>query len=125
MYSIGDFIIRIKNATLARKETVSVQYSNLKEHVARLLQHGGYVNEVQHDQDKRVLNVSLAYKGKEPIITGLQIVSKPGLRVYKKSSELAHPRSIKRAIVSTPQGVMFGDEARDKKLGGEVIANIW
>lgn len=126
---IADMLTRIRNAVAVRHETVTVPASKMKVAIARILKEEGFIRdyEVYQEGPRRMLRIHLKYTGKkEPVITGLKRVSKPGLRVYVQRSEI--PRvygGLGIAIISTPQGVMTGQEAWRRRLGGEVIAYVW
>ena len=125
--NIGDFIIRIKNANLSGKETVSVYTSKNKVAVADALVRAGYIKSFSKNSTGRLLEVVLSYKAdKTPKITNVQRVSKPSRRVYQKSSELKPFKSGYGAvIISTPAGVLSNKEAVKQKVGGEVLFKIW
>jgi small subunit ribosomal protein S8 len=122
-------LARIRNALVARHDYTDVPASKLKMAVAAVLKQEGYIKgfEPVAEGIHAKVRVHLAYGGKrEPMITGLDRVSKPGLRVYAGSGEI--PRvygGLGIAILSTPQGVMTGKEARKRGLGGEVLAYVW
>ncbi|MBI4317124.1 MAG: 30S ribosomal protein S8 [Chloroflexi bacterium] len=125
---IADMLTRIRNALLARHEYVLVPASKIKISIARILKEEGFIRDFELLKDKqRTLKLWLSYSGKkEPVLTGLRRISKPGLRVYSKSSEM--PRvlgGLGVAIVSTPRGLMTAHQARRLKVGGEVICYIW
>jgi small subunit ribosomal protein S8 len=126
---IADMLTRIRNAVNARHENVSVPASKLKLAIADVLRREGFIEnfEVVEEGPKRSLKVRLRYTGKrEPMLSGLQRVSKPGLRVYVQKGEI--PRvygGLGVAILSTPQGVMTGQDAWRRKIGGEVLCYIW
>ena len=126
---IADMLTRIRNAVNARHENVSVPASKLKMAIADVLRREGFIEnfEVVEEGPKRSLKVRLRYTGKrEPMLSGLQRVSKPGLRVYVQKGEI--PRvygGLGVAILSTPQGVMTGQDAWRRKIGGEVLCYIW
>lgn len=122
-YPIGDFLIRVKNAALARNHEIVVTNSKLVENVALLLEKEGYLEGIKKEKGK--LFVRLAYRRKEPVILGLKLVSSPGLRVYKGVFELEKKKGYSTFIVSTPEGVLTAMGAIKKRLGGEVIAEIW
>ncbi len=125
---IGDMLTRIRNAALARKTTVDLPTSGVKLAVAKLLSKEGYLvsaEEVSSDNGK-VLHLELAYEGREPVLTGVKRISKPGLRWYvnkKKIPMVMGGTGI--AIVSTPQGVMSGKDAKTKGIGGELLCEVW
>jgi len=126
---ISDMLARIRNALVARHDFTDMPASKVKLAVAEVLKKEGYIKdfETQADAVQGKIRVHLAYGGKrEPMITGLDRVSKPGLRVYTGAGEI--PRvygGLGIAIVSTPQGVMTGKEARKRGVGGEVLCYVW
>ncbi len=128
--TVADMLTRIRNATMARHQTTKIPATRMTRSIARVLQEEGFIAEFEEEQEgvKRNLVVSLKYKGKnrQPLITALKRVSKPGLRVYSNRKEL--PRvlgGIGIAIISTSQGIMTDREARHQGLGGEVLCYIW
>ena len=121
-YPVGDFLIRVKNASLARRKTVDFPANKFVAAVAECLVKERYLDDAQTDQG--VLRVSLSYRKKEPMITAVKLVSKPGLRVYMKVEDLVKIKSPSILILSTPDGIMSSREAIKKKLGGEVIVKI-
>ncbi len=129
---IADMLARLKNAVMRRHESVSMPASNMKIAIARILKEEGFIRDFEvireaPDSPKRTLRIWLRYTGKkEPVLTGVKRVSKPGLRVYAKAREM--PRvlgGLGIAIVSTPRGVMTAHEARRQNVGGEVLAYVW
>ena len=126
---IADMLTRIRNAVMARRDTVEMPSSTMKVAIARVLKDEGFVREVRVLEDRpfKMLRVDLSYTGKkEPVLTGLKRISKPGLRVYTKAAAI--PRvygGLGLAIISTPKGVMSGQQARRQNLGGEVICHVW
>lgn len=125
-YPVGDFVTSIKNAALAHKTQVSVPYSNMKEQIARVLVKEGYLSEITKDKKENLLKVSLAYRDREPLVSGAKNISKPGVRIYAKSREIPFvPGGIGVTLVSTPEGIMSGNQAKKKGLGGEIIAQVW
>jgi small subunit ribosomal protein S8 len=126
---IADMITRIRNALIAGHEAVQVPASKMKIAMAKVLKKEGFIKdfEVVPEGVKRIIRIDLAYSGKkEPSITGLRRVSKPGLRVYVQKREI--PRvygGLGIAILSTPQGVMTGQEAWRRQVGGEVLCYVW
>ena len=126
---IADMLTRIRNANAMRYKEVEVPASRIKLEIARILKEEGYISDVKIKKDKvqdvMVLNLKYGEK-KERVITGLKRISKPGLRVYVKNDEI--PRVLNGlgiAIISTSKGLMTDKEARNAKLGGEVLAYIW
>lgn len=124
---IADFITRIRNAQAAGLEEVKAPSSKLKERIAKILEIEQYIqsSRVETNDGKKTLIVSLKYDGNKPKIQRIDRVSKPGLRIYRKASELPRVMSdIGIAIVSTSAGIMTNKEARRRKLGGEVICEV-
>ena len=125
---IADMLTRIRNANSARHETVDVPASNMKKAIAAILLEEGYIKNYQVIEDGKqgVIRSALKYVGKEKVISGLQRVSKPGLRIYKNTEEL--PKVLKGlgiAIISTSKGIMTDKKARQENVGGEVLAFVW
>lgn len=128
--TIADMLTRIRNATQARHQTTLIPSTKMTRSIAKVLKEEGFIADYSEDGDgiKRNLVVALKYKGKnrQPIITALKRVSKPGLRVYSNRKEL--PRvlgGIGIAIISTSSGIMTDREARRQGLGGEVLCYVW
>ena len=127
--TIADMLTRIRNANAMRYNEVSVPASKLKIELARILKEEGFIEDykiVDKDVQGNIV-LTLKYgKNKERVITGLKRISKPGLRVYAKSSEIPKVlNGLGIAIISTSQGIMTDKEARKQNLGGEVLAYIW
>ena len=126
---IADMLTRIRNANSAKHETVDVPVSNMKKAIADILLEECYIKsyEIIDDGKQGMIHITLKYgANKEKVISGLQRVSKPGLRVYAGRDEL--PRVLKGlgiAIVSTSKGIMTDKKARAEKIGGEVLAFVW
>jgi small subunit ribosomal protein S8 len=126
---IADMLTRIRNAVTAKHEFVNIPASKMKVAIANVLQREGFIHsyEMAEDGPRKLMRVQLNYTGKkEPVLNGLQRVSKPGLRVYVQKREI--PRvygGLGIAILSTPQGVMSGQDAWRRSIGGEVICYVW
>ena len=126
---IADMLTRIRNANSARHDTVDVPASNMKKSIAQILLDEGYIKSYQivDDGTQGVIHITLKYLGKkQPALSGLKRVSKPGLRIYAGADEL--PKVLKGlgiAIVSTSKGVMTDKKARENHIGGEVLAFVW
>ena len=126
---VADMLTRIRNANSAKHETDDVPASKLKKAIAQILLDEGYIKayNVVDNGNQGVIHITLKYLGKkQAALSGLRRVSKPGLRVYAGADEL--PRVLKGlgiAIVSTSQGVMTDKKAREKHIGGEVLAFVW
>ncbi len=126
--TIADMLTRIRNANAMRYNEVSVPASKLKIELARILKEEGFIKgyKVVKDDAQGSIVITLKYVNKERVITGLKRISKPGLRVYAKSSEIPKVlNGLGIAIVSTSKGIMTDKEARKQNLGGEVLAYIW
>lgn len=121
-YPVGDFLIRLKNAGLARQRIVEVPFTKLVRDVAKILEREGYLDEVSV-KGGAVL-ARLKYKKKEPVLLNIHLVSRPGLRVYMGVDALAKKKGPSIFVVSTPQGIVMSKDAIKKRVGGEVIAEI-
>ncbi|MCH9054762.1 30S ribosomal protein S8 [Parathermosynechococcus lividus] len=128
--TIGDMLTRIRNANLARHQSTTIPATRMTRSIAQVLKAEGFIRDYEERGDgiQRQLVVALKYRGKQrqPIITALKRVSKPGLRVYANSREL--PRvlgGIGIAIISTSSGIMTDREARQQGIGGEVLCYVW
>ncbi|MDX1607634.1 MAG: 30S ribosomal protein S8 [Candidatus Spechtbacterales bacterium] len=129
MDPIADMLTIIRNAQAVGKETVKVSYSNIKFNLAKIMEAAGLVEGVEKkgSKVKPVIIIALKYKENgEPAITSLRRVSKPGQRIYLGYRDI---RSVKSgygmSVISTPHGLLSGDDAKKKKVGGELIAEIW
>ena len=126
---IADLLTRLRNAVTVRHDFVLVPASKMKIAIARILREEGFIRdyEVLLDNPQRTLKVYLNYTGKkEPLLHGLRRVSKPGLRVYVQKREI--PRvygGLGIAILSTPQGLLTGQHAWRRQVGGEVVCYVW
>lgn len=127
--TIGDFIIRLKNAGVVGKASVSSPYSKLRHAVAKKLVEAGYLDRVVvHGEAaaKKTLEVTLRYDGGAHRISGVKRISKPGRRLYTKAAQL-HPVKFGKGhlILSTPAGILTNEEAKAKQVGGEQLFIIW
>lgn len=123
----ADMLTRVRNAQAAQKKSVEMPSSKLKVAIAEVLKQEGYVKDcqVKNVNGKPTLSISLKYHDGKPVISMIKQVSKPGLRVYEKASELPEVLGgLGVAIVSTTQGVMTDRAARVKRLGGEVLCLV-
>ncbi len=126
---IADMLTRIRNGLMARHDFTDMPASKIKISLAETLKKEGFVRdyEVRQEGVRRTIRVHLAYTDKrEPTITGIQRISKPGLRVFVQKRDA--PRvygGLGIAIISTSQGLLTGGEARKRGLGGEVICHVW
>ncbi|MBU6228501.1 MAG: 30S ribosomal protein S8 [Cyanobacteria bacterium REEB459] len=128
--TIADMLTRIRNANLARHQTVSIPSTRMTRSIAQVLKEEGFIADFSEaaETGRPQLLIALKYKGKtrQPIIRNLTRVSKPGLRVYSNRKEL--PRvlgGIGIAIISTSSGIMTDRDARRQGVGGEVLCYIW
>jgi small subunit ribosomal protein S8 len=124
---IADMLSRIRNAIMVRREEVVIPYSKMKAEIANILAKEGYIEKVEKVDDGKSLKLTFKLiDGKQKVIQGLRRISKPGLRVYSESKDLPKVLSgLGIAIISTSAGLMTDREAREKKLGGEVLAYVW
>jgi len=132
MYPIADMLISIRNAQNASKEHLLVPFSKVKFEIAKILQEAGFVTEIERKKKKiqkteqNFIEIKIS-KDKQPhLISGIKLVSKPSRRVYTKKAEIKPVMSgYGISIISTPKGIMNGEEARKQNLGGELIAEVW
>ena len=126
---IADMLTRIRNAIVAKHDSVEMPTSKMKEEIAKILVSEGYIKDysVQGEGIEKKLVIGLKYGAKgERVIVGLKRVSKPGLRIYATCDELPKVLGgLGVAIISTPKGVMTDREARKNRHGGEVLAYVW
>ena len=124
---IADMLTRIRNAQRAARPAVDIPHSKMKESIAHILKREGYVSEVGVEgKAVKKLAVKLKYQGRRGVIEGLKRVSKPGLRNYVGATDIPRVRGgLGIAIVSTPEGLMTGIQARKKNLGGELVCYVW
>ncbi len=132
---ISDMLTRIRNGVLAEHSTVALPNSKMKSAIAQILKDEGYisgfeiVDDTKHPAQK-VLRIRLKYIGerreRRPVITGLERISRPGMRVYTGKMEIPWVLSgMGVAIISTPKGVMTGQRARQLGVGGEILCKVW
>jgi small subunit ribosomal protein S8 len=128
--TISDMLTRIRNACMVKHPTTQVPSTNMTRSIARVLKEEGFINEFEETGEgiQKYLAISLKYHGKnrQPTISKLKRVSKPGLRVYSRRKDI--PRvlgGIGIAIVSTSRGVMTDREARRQGVGGEILCYVW
>lgn len=127
-YPIADMLVRIKNAYLARRGSVTIPYSKTKHGLASILFKRGFIENVKlkKSQARKELVVTLKFSKRKAALRDVKIVSKPSLRVYVSQKDI--PRGYGRlgiVIISTSKGLMTGDMARKKGLGGEFIGKVW
>ena len=126
---IADFLTRVRNANNARHTKVEIPASNLKKSMADILKSEGFVKDVEFVEDGKqgIVRIFLKYgQNNERVITGLKRISKPGLRVYVKNTEVPKVlNGLGIAILSTSKGIMADKEARQQQVGKEVLAYVW
>jgi small subunit ribosomal protein S8 len=125
---IADMLTRIRNAQMAGNVEVSMPASNFKISIAKLLHQKGYLEEVAifTEKEKRYLKLKLKYLENSPAIAGIKQRSKQGQRIYVSYRDIPRVKDGQGvAVISTPGGVLSGDDAKKKKLGGEYVCDIW
>lgn len=120
----GDFLIRIKNAVLAGRPDLSVPKNKQVVSVSKLLVRSKYLSRVEDNKDG-TLTVFPERDGKKFKISGVRNFSRPGLRRYLRAASIPRPTRAGMVIISTSKGVMSGEEAKKKNLGGELLAEVW
>ena len=125
---IADMLTRLRNATEARKATLSLPYSKLKSEIAQILKKEGYIKDSSFEtvDGHQQITIQTKFINKTSAISGLKRVSRPGLRRYVGAGEI--PRVLGGmgiAILSTSRGILSGHEARKQNIGGELLAYIW
>jgi small subunit ribosomal protein S8 len=126
---IADMLTRVRNASAARHREVTLPSSKVKREIARILAEEGFIESFSTQpgdvQEQLVLHLRYV-EGKTPVVSGLKRISKPGLRVYARKTEI--PRvlgGLGIAVLSTSRGIMTGSQARKLNLGGEVVCYVW
>lgn len=126
---IADFLTRIRNANMAKHDSVEIPASNIKKSLTEILKQEGFIRdyEVTEDGKQGVIKITLKYgPNGERVISGLKRISKPGLRNYVSADNMPKVlNGLGIAIVSTSAGILTDKEAREKNVGGEVIAYVW
>lgn len=126
---LSDMVSRINNASEMGHDQVSLSSSNLKEAVAEVLQKEGYIADYQVEElpgNKKDLKVELRYKEGKPVIDEMERVSKPSRRVYVSQEEIPDVLGgLGTAVLSTSNGLMTGEDAREEKVGGELLFKVW
>jgi len=127
--TIGDFLTLIRNASMARKNSCTMQHSKMRASIAEILKDEGYISDVSEDTNEKgfkTLTLKLKFVGHTPAITGIERHSKPGRRLYYGSREI--PRvlgGLGVAILTTSKGVMRARDAREAGVGGELVCKVW
>ena len=127
--TIADMLTRIRNALIAKHDSVEIPASTMKKAIAQILVDEGYIKsfEVIADGEKKTIRIQLKYgQNKQRVIVGIKRISRPGLRFYARKDEMPKVLGgLGIAIVSTSRGVMTDREARKQGVGGEVLAYVW
>jgi small subunit ribosomal protein S8 len=129
MSKVSDFVIRIKNASLAKRKKILAPYCNINKKVGQVLIKEGFLESIKEVvvDNKKVLEAVIKYERRTPVLTDVLIIARPSLHVYTKL--LGIPEIQRRGrytvIISTSKGIMTGREAYKKGLGGEVLFKIW
>ena len=125
---IADMLIRVKNAQMARHETVLIPFSKLKFEIAKIFKKGGWISNFSKNgkKVKKYIDITLRYVDNQPKISDIKRISKPSRRVYIKVDDIKVVRQgFGSMIISTPQGLLTDKEAKTGKLGGEVLCEIY
>ena len=127
---ISDLLTQIRNANAKQKDRVDVPFSKLKMEVVRVLKEEGFIanyKSLHHENKRASIRIFLKYApNKEAVLRGLQRVSKPGLRIYRSYREIPRVREgMGVTILSTPAGILTDSQAREKKVGGEILCQVW
>ena len=126
---VADFLTRVRNASKAHKEKLTMQASNLTVKMAEILKEEGFLDNVKvfSEEKKRFVRIHLKYvRGKKPAIQGIRRISKPGRRLYIGHLEMPRIQGgLGIAIVSTSKGILTDRQARKSKIGGELLCTVW
>lgn len=130
MDTIADLLTRIRNANVKLKDRVDVPYSNLKMELVRVLKDEGFIanfKSMYNENRRGSIRIFLKYSAtKELVIRGIRRVSRPGLRIYRGYREIPKVRgAFGVTIMSTPAGILTDKQAREKKVGGEILCQVW
>lgn len=128
-HSVSDFLIRIKNASKARRHEVVLPYSKINFEIGKVLKKEGYLEEIKEVKDGNIktLKAVITFEKRNPVMTNVVVISKPSLRVYRPSKTIkdVEIRGRHKVVLSTSQGVMTGKDAKKKGIGGEILFEIW
>lgn len=124
---IADMLTRIRNASAVKKAEVELPFSKVKWAIAQILLQAGFISKIEKLEDNfATIKITLKYNNKIPAISTIQRVSKPGRRIYVKSEDLPKVRNgLGIAIISTPVGMVTNKDARKRKIGGEIICEVY
>lgn len=121
-YQVGDFLIRLKNAAMAGIKEIEFVKTKLVFDVAKTLKEEGFIEEIVDSET--TFKVKLSIFRKEPVLSNVKVVSRPGLRIYMNVDELDSYKKPEILILTTPKGVMSGNKAKKLRVGGELIAKV-
>lgn len=128
-YPIADFVIRIKNASMARRRKVTMPYAKELKEIGSVLVKGGFLESIKEEktEGKKVLEATVKFDRRSPVISDVDIISKPSLRVYVTSKNIPEiqKKGMTTIVISTSKGIMMGRDAYKKGIGGEVLFKIW
>lgn len=128
-YQIGDFIVRIKNASMARRRKVVMPYQKAIKEIGNVLVKGGFLESIKEGRvdNKKILEATIKFDRRSPVISDLSVISKPSLRVYATAKDIPEiqKKGMITIILSTSKGIMMGSDAYKKGIGGEVLFRIW
>ena len=128
-YPIADFVIRIKNASMARRRKVTVPYTKELKQIGSVLVKKGFLESIKEEKidDKKVLELVIKFYKRSPVVSDVNIISKPSLRIYTSAKNIPEiqKKGMTTIVISTSKGVMIGNEAYKKGIGGEVLFKIW
>jgi small subunit ribosomal protein S8 len=125
---ITDMMNRIKNAQAVKKPHTDIPYSNLKDKIAQVLVAEGFINsaEKKYSKTRKIIKIELKYQNNKGAITNIKRISKPGKRVYTPVKEIKlSAKGGGMIVISTPKGIMRAKEAKNMRVGGELIIEIW
>lgn len=128
-YNIFNFVIQIKNASLAKRRSINVPYAKISEEIGKVLVKNGFLQDIKKEakENRQILTAHIKYENREPAVSGVLIVSKPSLKVYGKRTNILKEerRGMGVCILSTNKGIMTVGEAYKQGLGGEILFKIW
>lgn len=125
---IADMLTRIRNAVAAKREKVTIPASGVKAELAAILKQEGFIRnfKIVKDSAQGEIRISLKYEGDSPAIRGIKRVSKPGMRIYSGATEIpVILNGLGSAILSTNKGILTDREAREARVGGEILCYVW
>ncbi len=126
MYTVGDFLIQLKNASRAYKKAIEYPYSNAVFSIAKILEKEGFVNKVsaQGENNRKILKIDLKYNKDLPAISEIKLISKPSIHHYLGKNKIVRMERNAVGIISTNKGVMTTSEAKKQGVGGELICQV-